>query len=349
MMPELLLKLAERAYLPDFLIRVGIRKLCRQRLSELRLKFDAGPEEALNLFVQRLSTEPVAAMPHLANAQHYEISAEFFKRVLGRNLKYSSCFYDGPHQSLDEAEDAALALTCEHALIRDGQSVLELGCGWGSLTLWIASHYPNTLITGVSNSRSQREFILEHARKRNLSNIEIVTADMNAFDPGRSFDRIVSVEMLEHMRNLRSLLDRIATWLRPDGRFFFHVFCNRDHPYTFDAGGKGDWMAQNFFSGGLMPSRDLLPRLATRFESEATYDWDGTHYARTAEHWLKNQDAHREAIIAQFQADQSKSEARQTFQRWRMFFMACAELFNLNSGKEWGVVHHRLRLAHSPR
>ena len=344
MVTRSILWLAERGLLPDSLIRLGIRRLCRERLHELHATFRPDPAAAMKAFLHRLAASAVAELPELANAQHYEVPAAFYERVLGRHLKYSSCYYDSPSASLDDAEARALDLTVQHADLKDGQRILELGCGWGSLSLTMAERFPNSSITGVSNSHSQREHIMAAAEKRGLRNLRIVTEDMNCFTPEGTFDRMVSVEMLEHIRNQEALLARIATWLRPEGRFFFHVFCHREFPYTFDAQGASDWMARHFFSGGLMPNRDLIPSLAKDFEVEASYDWDGTHYARTAEHWLANQDAHKDELLSLFGSSMPRSAPRITFQRWRIFFLACAELFAFDSGSEWGVVHHRLRL-----
>ena len=280
----------------------------------------------------------IAAVPDSANRQHYEVPAEFFQASLGPKLKYSSCLWNKA-MTLAEAEIEALAETCVHADLQDGQSILELGCGWGSLTLWMAEKYPHATITGVSNSASQRHYIEGQCRSRGLSNVTILTADMNDFDVDGRFDRIVSIEMFEHMRNWRTLLSRVRRWVHPDGRLMIHVFCHASDPYLFQDRGNSDWMARHFFSGGMMPSFDLVQNFADLFHLEESWKWDGTHYARTAEAWLDNLDEHRAEARS---ALTPGGDAARAVQRWRMFFMACAELFGMDGGQTWLVGHYRL-------
>jgi cyclopropane-fatty-acyl-phospholipid synthase len=330
----------EQGRVPDSLIRAGIRRLLRARLAQLHANDAQRSAELTEAFIASLRVAELAPVPAKANEQHYEVPAEFFAAVLGQHRKYSSCYYESPHQSLDEAEAAALRITCERAQLTDGQEVLELGCGWGSLSLWMAERYPHSHITGVSNSHSQRSYIEQQARSRGLDNLKIITCDMNQFDAGRQFDRIVSVEMFEHMRNWPALFARVADWLCVDGRFFMHVFCHRSVPYAFDDEQADDWMSRHFFSGGMMPSDDLPSRFQDHLQLLSRWRWDGTHYERTANHWLANMDANRIAIWPILEATYGASEAPRWWMRWRLFFMACAELWGYADGQEWWVSHY---------
>jgi cyclopropane-fatty-acyl-phospholipid synthase len=329
----------EQGLVPDAVVRAGIRRLCEQRLNEIESGDCELGARATEEFVRTMDAAKLALVPHLANEQHYEVPARFFQLALGTNLKYSSAWWPEGTRSLDDAEARGLAATCEHAGLADGQDVLELGCGWGSLTLWMAANYPRSRITAVSNSSSQRAWIESEARRRGLSNVNVITADMNTFAaPGR-YDRIVSVEMFEHMRNWRALFGRVHDWLEPGGRFFMHVFCHRSTPYAFLDGGPSDWMSRHFFSGGMMPSDELPLRFQDRLRFLARWRWDGTHYERTANAWLANVDTHRAAVLEVLEATYGAS-APQWLQRWRLFFMACAELFGYRGGQEWWVSHY---------
>ena len=340
---DLILEAVERGMVPDALIRMGIRRLCAQKLADEH----AGGADAMAARYAALRaamrSAPIALHTTAANDQHYEVPAAFFERVLGPRLKYSGALWDGA-RTLAEAEDRMLAVTCERATLADGQRVLELGCGWGSLTLWMAEHYPHSRITAVSNSASQRAFILERARLRGLPNVEVMTADMNAFAPpeGMRFDRVVSVEMFEHMRNWEALLARIHGWLSPDGALFVHVFALRDAAYFFETDGRSDWMARHFFTGGVMPSERLLEDCATGFTVAGRWWVDGTHYERTSNAWLVRQDAAEGGLRAVLAEAAGVHEASRALERWRVFHMACAELFGLHGGRDWGVTHARL-------
>jgi len=325
--------LAEKGWLPDTAIRFGIRRLLAQRLEDCARSPEVIPAE---------THRPIAVETDAANAQHYEVTPEFFRRVLGARMKYSCCWYGDDSTTLDEAETAMLRLTCERAGLEDGMDILELGCGWGSLTLWMAEHYPNSPITAVSNSRPQRETILALARERGLQNVTVKTADINRYRPEQRYDRIVSVEMFEHVRNHVILLERIAQWLQPEGRLFVHVFCHREHTYTYEDRGEADWMARHFFSGGMMPSYNYFRALPAPLAEESSWMLNGMHYARTCRDWLERLDRQRGDIEALFRADLSPGEAAVQAQRWRMFFMACEELFAWNGGTEWHVGHYLL-------
>lgn len=330
---------AERAILPDFVIRAAIRRLCAERAEAAR-KEGLGTER----FASRMATAPVATHTEDANAQHYEVPTELFTRVLGPAMKYSACVWPEGVDSLDAAERATLALTCERAELEDGMRVLDLGCGWGSFTTWVAEHYPRCEITAVSNSRTQRAFIEERCAQPGWASVEVVTADAATWDPGVDrFDRVVSVEMFEHMRNWGVLFDRIAAALRPGGAFFQHVFCHRDYPYFFEDEGEGDWMARNFFSGGIMPSFELPRHVKSNLGVARRWKVGGQDYARTLRAWLDRLDAQRPAVEAIFAEDLGPAEAARAVQRWRMFFMACEELFAYGGGDEWFVVHTLMR------
>ena len=331
----------DRGLLPDRIVRAGIRRIVASRLRQQ----EAGGIDAqcrrFNTLLDTLQRGPVALATDAANRQHYEVPAAFFELVLGPHLKYSASWWpDGVH-TLGDAEERMLALTIRRADVADGQRILELGCGWGSLTLYLAARYPASRIIAVSNSPSQGEFVTARARARGLHNVSVITADINDFDTEVRFDRVVSVEMLEHVRNHRALFARIARWLTPDGRFFAHVFAHRRFAYPFEGSGASDWMARHFFTGGLMPSDDLFLHLQDDLSIEGHWRLDGTHYQRTAEAWLTNLDRHAAAVDAVFESQHGTSAARIWRERWRVFFMACAEMFGCRGGEEWIISHYR--------
>jgi len=342
---SLLIELCERGLIPDRLTRFGMRRLMAGRLASE--SGDRGEGE-FNEFRRRLvglRQSPVAIETAKANEQHYEVPAAFFQSVLGPHLKYSCCQYDDGERhgsvALHEAEEAMLRLTSARAGLADGQRILELGCGWGSLTLWMAAHYPGSRVTAVSNSASQRQFIRGQALERGLTNVEVITADANVFATDQRFDRVVSVEMFEHMRNYATLMERIAGWLEPGGKLFVHIFCHRSLMYPFTVDGDEDWMARYFFTGGLMPAESTLLHFQEHLTLEDQWRVSGTHYARTANDWLANQDRERARVMAVLTEAYGPAEAARWFQRWRMFFMAVAELFGYAGGTEWLVAHYR--------
>jgi cyclopropane-fatty-acyl-phospholipid synthase len=329
---------AERVPLPDLVIRAAIARLCSRTAARLA----AGNAESDASFATDMAARAIAEHTAAANAQHYEVPAAFFARVLGPNRKYSSCFYRRPASTLQEAEEEALRQTVEHANLADGQSILELGCGWGSLSLWMARQFPHSQVVAVSNSQSQREYIESEAASRGLKNLRVVTADMNVFDPDRRFDRIVSVEMFEHIMNWRELMARLRSWLEPDGRFFMHIFTHRSGAYLFDRGDGEDWIAQHFFTGGVMPSHHLIRQYADLFEVEKEWRWGGEHYQRTALDWLRNFDANRTEIESILRGVYGEDTAL-WMRRWRWFFLATAGMFGYACGSEWGVSHYRMK------
>jgi cyclopropane-fatty-acyl-phospholipid synthase len=339
---ERVIDLAERGWVPDPLLRAGIRRLLAGRLRQVDADSE-NPSARVASLVREMSASPVALDVQAANEQHYEVPAAFFERVLGPHLKYSCCYWPEGVDLLAEAEAAMLELTCRRAGLEDGMRILELGCGWGSLSLWMARELPRAEIVSVSNSHGQRRFIEERAAALGLGNLEVVTSDMNDFSTERRFNRVVSVEMFEHMRNYRELLGRISGWLEPHGRLFVHVFCHRSHPYLFETDGRNDWMARNFFTGGLMPTPDLLGRFSEDLVVERQWEVGGGHYEKTALAWLENLDASREDCLEILTGVYGAGEARRWLQRWRMFFFACAELFAYRGGSEWFVSHSLLR------
>jgi cyclopropane-fatty-acyl-phospholipid synthase len=336
----MMMQLMERNLLPDPLVRWGIRRLLQDRLRQEARRAEAG---GLDRFIEELKSSPVAVHTLEANQQHYEVPTAFYQRVLGPHLKYSSCWWEPGVPDLAAAEQAMLQLTCERARLQDGQDVLELGCGWGSLSLFMAARYPGSRITAVSNSRTQKLHIDAEARARGLVNLRVITADMREFSIDASFDRVVSVEMFEHMRNYEELLHRISGWLRPEGFLFVHIFCHERYAYPFETDGDNDWMARYFFTGGIMPSFDLLSRFDRDLAQVEAWKVNGRHYAQTLESWLQRMDRQKPALWPLFVETYGAAEATRWWVYWRVFFLACAELFAYRDGNEWYVGHYLFR------
>ncbi|MEX4006088.1 SAM-dependent methyltransferase [Neoaquamicrobium sediminum] len=331
---------AERLPLPDKALRFGIDQL----VGRTEQKLASGNDNVDADFARAMDGWPIAVNTTEANDQHYELPPAFFEIVLGPRRKYSCCLYPDKDTTLEDAELLALDETCRHAMLEDGQTILELGCGWGSLSLFMAERFPGSRILSVSNSAPQRRHIEAEIAKRGLTNLVVVTADMNAFSYEGRFDRIVSVEMFEHMSNWRLLLERARGWLHDDGRMFIHVFSHRNSPYRFDHADPADWIAQYFFTGGVMPSHGLMREFSEWFSVEQDWRWNGRHYERTALDWLRNFDAN-EAEIRSIFAERYGRDAPLWMRRWRMFFLATAGLFGYADGEPWGVSHYLLRPA----
>lgn len=330
------LALVERGLVPDWLVRVGIRRLLRRRLQE-----EAAPR--IEGFTEQLRSSPIVVEADLANEQHYEVPAEFFQQVLGPRLKYSCGYWPRQETTLAESEDLMLDMTCRRAELEDGMDVLDLGCGWGSLSLWIAEHYPRCRVTAVSNSHGQRRFIEDRCRTLGLPNVTVRTCNISQLEFEQKFDRIVSVEMFEHVRNYQLLLNKVRSWLTTEGKLFVHIFCHRELAYAFEDRGSSDWMSRYFFSGGIMPAENLFAHFQDDLLLEQQWRVSGLHYARTCEAWLENLDQKCNPLLKTLRQFASEADPQVQLQRWRVFFMACAELFRYRGGNEWFVAHYRFK------
>jgi cyclopropane-fatty-acyl-phospholipid synthase len=341
----MMIELVERGWVPDSVTRLGIRRLLRGRLADETRGAESVRQAIRAERIAEMRRSPIALEVDAANQQHYEQPVDFFLAALGPHLKYSCCHWPEGVTTLPEAEEAMLRLTCERAEIREGMEILELGCGWGSLSLWIAERYPSCRVVALSNSALQRRFIESERDRRGLNGLEVITADMNEFSTDRRFDRVVSIEMFEHMRNHEALLERIAGWLRPAGKLFVHIFCHKDLLYFYEVDGDDDWMAREFFTGGMMPSEDLLANFQKDLSLECQWTVNGQHYGRTLRAWLDNVDARKAEVLEIFGRVYGQAHARRWLERWRIFFLACEELFRYRGGEEWRVAHYRFRNA----
>ena len=335
-----LIELAEKGIIPDYFIRQGIVRNCENRLNNENVSNTEKVSSKKQSWIQQMKDSPIALVPEKANEQHYEVPPAFFENVLGKHLKYSSGYWPDGVNSLDESEESMLELSFERAQLVDGDSILELGCGWGSLTCYMASKLPNSKITAVSNSKDQKEHILNRCKNQGLDNIEVITADMNDFGTENKYDRVVSIEMFEHMRNYKKLLSKISSWLHDDGKLFIHIFTHQSVVYPFENQGEADWMAREFFSGGMMPSHDLLLHFQDDLIIDDVWSMSGTHYEKTSLAWVNKMDANKDSIMKIFLKTYG-DDAKLWFQRWRIFFMSCEKLFGYNNGSEWGVSHYR--------
>ena len=335
-----LIELAEKGIIPDYFIRQGIVRNCENRLNNENVSNTEKVSSKKQIWIEQMKESPIALVPEKANEQHYEVPPAFFEKVLGKHLKYSSGYWPDGVNSLDESEESMLELSFERAQLVDGDSILELGCGWGSLTCYMASKLPNSKITAVSNSKDQKEHILNRCKNQGLDNIEVITADMNDFETENKYDRVVSIEMFEHMRNYKKLLSKISSWLHDGGKLFIHIFTHQSVVYPFENQGEADWMAREFFSGGMMPSHDLLLHFQDDLIIEDIWRMSGTHYEKTSLAWVNKMDVNKDIVMKIF-SETYGDDAKLWFQRWRIFFMSCEKLFGYNNGSEWGVSHYR--------
>ena len=333
--------LLERGLLPDGLVRWGMRRLLQQKIIDEKKDGIEKVKQRLMALIKTMHQSPIAIHTQDANEQHYEMPTQFFQYCLGKHLKYSSCYFEKGDEPLSEAEAIMLRMTCERADLIDGQEILELGCGWGSLSLWMAAHFPKSRITGVSNSRTQKEFIDKMAKERGLENLTIITRDMNEFNLNQQFDRIVSVEMFEHMRNWQKLFDKAASLLKTNGKMFIHIFTHREFAYLYDHQDKADFIGKYFFTGGIMPSDDLMLYFQQQLKIDGHWRVSGHHYGQTANLWLKNMDSHQQEIMPLLAATYGEANKIKWWHYWRIFYMACAELWNYKGGSEWIVSHYR--------
>lgn len=340
-MLNVLIDLTERGWIPNPLVRMGIRRLCQERLESLKQLKSQQPDYEKQ-YTQSLKASPLAVATQEANQQHYEVPSDFFSHALGPHLKYSCAYWAPGCENLGQAEVAALEATVVRAEIQDGMKILELGCGWGSLTLTMARMFPHAEITAVSNSSSQKHFILNQAAAKGLNNIKVLTLDLSQTEeiPDQNFDRVISVEMFEHFRNYEILLKRISRWLKPKGKLFVHIFTHYQFPYLFEAEGDDNWMGKYFFTGGQMPSHNLLAQFQEDLKLEKQWLWSGTHYQKTSEAWLENHRKNKMDIMKIFNRVYGADEAARWYHRWEVFFLAVAELFGFKNGQEWGVSHY---------
>lgn len=332
--------LLEKNKLPDSVVRIGIRRLLKQRLQEENKGNTGAQQEHLMNLIQELKNSPIAIETEAANTQHYEVPTEFYQLCLGKHLKYSSGYWKEGVTDIDTSERDMLELTCERAELRNGQQVLELGCGWGSLSLFMAAKYPQSHFTVISNSRTQKQYIDEQAKSRGISNLEVLTVNINSFDLNKTFDRVVSVEMFEHMRNYQKLMRLVAKHLNPEGKLFVHIFTHKEFAYKFEVKDESDWMSKYFFTGGIMPSDDLLLYFNEDLSIQKHWHVSGMHYSKTSEAWLKNMDKNRSKIMPLFEKTYGTQNALKWWVYWRIFYMACAELWAYNKGEEWIVSHY---------
>ena len=333
-------KLIEQNKVPDFLLRKGIRNLLKQRLDDENLGNVEEQQAHLMSLIETLKASPIAVNTADANQQHYEVPTKFYQYCLGKNLKYSSGYWKAGVTDIDTSENDMLELTCNRAELKNGQQILELGCGWGSLSLYMAAKFPGSMFKVVSNSRTQKLHIDEQAKQRGIKNLTVITADMNTFKIDEKFDRVVSVEMFEHMRNYQLLMKKVASCLKPDGKLFIHIFTHKEFAYLFEVKDDTDWMSKYFFTGGIMPSDDLMFYFNDDLAVEKHWHVNGTHYGKTSEAWLKNMDTHKAEIMLLFEETYGKDQAVKWWVYWRIFYMSCAELWNFNNGNEWIVSHY---------
>ncbi len=329
--------------IPEFIIRIGIKRMLAQRLKETKPASAEAEIKQRQEFVKELKSSPIAIETDAANRQHYEVPSEFYKLVLGPRLKYSCCYWTAEVQNLAQAEEKMLELSCRRADIKDGQKILDLGCGWGALSLWLAEKYPNSIITAVSNSSTQAKSINASIAEKGLKNLSVITANVAQFETEEKFDRIMSVEMFEHMKNYQALMEKISTWLKPQGKLFVHIFTHPNREYHYEDKDGSDWLTRYFFTGGTMPSDSLLLYFQDQLSIEEHWRVNGVHYQKTAEEWLNNMDKNKSLIMPILKQTYGDGEEKRWWMYWRLFFMACAELWGYQNGEEWMVSHYTFK------
>ncbi|MDB4835017.1 cyclopropane-fatty-acyl-phospholipid synthase family protein [Cyclobacteriaceae bacterium] len=334
------LNIVEKNIIPDWLIRLKIRHLLKSRLRDEYEGSNEGRKERFMDLIDELKSSPIAVNTIDANEQHYEVPTAFYQLVMGDHLKYSCGYWKDKQSDQNTSEKDMLEITTKRAELTDNQTILELGCGWGSLTLFMAEKYPGSNITAVSNSRTQKEFIDSKADERGLKNIEVITADMNDFEADKIYDRVVSVEMFEHMRNYQKLLLKVNQFLKDEGKLFVHIFSHKELSYKFEVKDDTDWMSKYFFTGGIMPSDHLFHYFNEDLLVKKHWTINGTHYEKTSNNWLARMDQNKERVMAIFKDTYGSSHATKWWVYWRLFFMSCAELWGYNKGEEWVVSHY---------
>ena len=339
-------KLLAQGWIPDFLIRFGVKILLRNKIKNQKIPNIEKRQSKKVEFVNNLKNQPIAIKTSEANEQHYELPPSFFEEILGDRLKYSCGYWDeflppsDCANKLNQSEEAMLELTCSRADIKNGQKILDLGCGWGSLSIYMAENYPESKITALSNSSTQIEYINSIAKEKELDNLKAVIADINTYKSNNTFDRIISIEMFEHMRNYEALMSKLSKLLRNKGKLFIHIFSHHTYPFAYVNKSSSDWMARYFFAGGTMPSQDLLHYFLEDFHLENQWAVSGKHYKQTLEAWLYKMDNKKETIWPIFLEVYGKKEAKKWWNYWRTFFLSCAEFFGMNEGNEWFISHY---------
>lgn len=331
--------LLERNLVPDALIRHSIGQRLRNTLKEHTHSDPEAAAAATDKLVAELKQSPIAINTSDANEQHYEVPADFYRIVLGPQLKYSCGLWEDTKDTLESSELRMLELTAQRAGIKNATKILDLGCGWGSFSLFAAEKFPDKKFTAVSNSNSQREFIEKTAKLRGIKNLKVITSDINDFNPDEKFDRVVSVEMFEHVRNYQKLFKKINSWLEKDGKLFVHIFNHKKIAYKFEVKDSSDWMARHFFTGGMMPSDNLLMKFSEGFQLEEHHTINGMHYSKTLEAWLQKMDANKAEVMQLFRKTYN-GNAGKFWVYWRVFFMACSETFRMDDGNQWQVSHY---------
>ncbi|AZZ38289.1 SAM-dependent methyltransferase [Bdellovibrio sp. qaytius] len=343
---KLVVRGIDKGLVPDPIIRLGIRNLLKQRLKDMHEQDSKAGGHFINTHANLLRESPLAIMTKQANEQHYEVPTKYYELCLGQHKKYSSCYWDESTTTLEQAEQKALDISIERAEIKDGMRILELGCGWGSLSLELARRFPNSPVTVVSNSTTQKQFIDSKAKERGFKNLTVLTRDLGKEENynfgDEKFDRVMSIEMMEHLRNYEKFFSLVSKAMKSDAKMFVHIFTHKTTPYYFETEGEDNWMGKYFFSGGQMPARNLFDQFNKNLTVSQKWDWNGTHYQKTLEAWLEKMDQNEDQVRVLFKNTYGAENVELWVNRWRVFYMACSELFGFNGGNEWAVTHYLL-------